>query len=225
MDAKRYQARERARALARASIARGDATGWFEQLYQQASGELSNVPWADREGHPLLVDWLAEHRALVAGRRALVVGCGLGEDAEELARAGAAVCAFDIAPTAVEWCRRLWPNSSVRYEVGDLLALPREWVGAFDFVLEIYTLQALPAELRAPGMAAMASTLAPGGHLLAISRARELTDPPGELPWPLTRPELEQFAQLGLTQSEFADITTADDPPTRHWRARFTRAS
>lgn len=223
MDAQRYDARERARALARAAIARGDATGWFEELYQQAAGQVGNVPWADGEGHPLLVEWLALEPARVAGRRALVVGCGLGEDAEQLARAGAQVLAFDVAPTAVDWCRKLWPGTSVRYEVGDLFALPPQWRGAFDFVLEIYTLQALPAQFRAAGMAAMAAALAPGGQILAISRAREATDPPGELPWPLTRDELAQFGRLGLAQRAFEDITSAGDPPTRHWRACFER--
>lgn len=223
MDAQRYDARERARALARAAIARGDATGWFEELYQQAAGEVGRIPWADREGHPLLREWLAFEPARVAGRHALVVGCGLGEDAEELARAGAQVCAFDVAPTAVEWCRRLWPDSTVRYAAQDLFALPHAWRGAFDVVLEIFTLQALPQELRARGMEAMANALAPGGELLAISRAREANEPLGELPWPLTREELLGFSQLGLVQREFDDIATAGDPPTRHWRARFER--
>ncbi len=225
MDAQRYDAREQARALARAAIARGDATGWFEELYQQAAGKVGRIPWADREGHPLWREWLADQRARVAGRRALVVGCGLGEDAEELARAGAQVCAFDVAPTAIDWCRKLWPGSAVRYEVSDLFALPLQWRGAFDFVLEIYTLQALPQELRSRGMAAMANTLAPGGDLVAISRAREAREPLGELPWPLTRDELLEFTQLGLALREFTDLTAAGDPPTRHWRARFERAT
>src|SRR5215472_10485502 len=57
--------------------------------------------------------------------RALVVGCGLGDDAEELARLGMQVVAFDVASAAVESARRRFPASTVRYEVADLLAPPR----------------------------------------------------------------------------------------------------
>ena len=44
--------------------------------------------------------------------------------------------------------------------------------GAFDLVVEIITVQALPEELRAPATAAIAATVAPGGTLL-----RRLGDP------------------------------------------------
>ena len=37
MDQGRFDARERAREIARASLARGDATGWFEELYREAA--------------------------------------------------------------------------------------------------------------------------------------------------------------------------------------------
>jgi 2-polyprenyl-3-methyl-5-hydroxy-6-metoxy-1,4-benzoquinol methylase len=224
MDEQRYSARERARALAKESLSQGDALGWFEKLYREADGASSRVPWADREGHPLLREWLAEHGASLRGARALVVGCGLGEDAEELARAGAQVSAFDVAPTAVAWCTRLWPNSSVEYSTANLLAPPPSWRAAFDFVLEIYTLQALPAELREQAARNMAQCVGPGGRLLAISRAREPAEPLGELPWPLVRSEVERFTEFGLRAVRLEDLASAGDPPTRHWRALFQRA-
>jgi 2-polyprenyl-3-methyl-5-hydroxy-6-metoxy-1,4-benzoquinol methylase len=223
MDQQRFDARERARALARSSLERGDALGWFEEFYRGAGGETANIPWADRSGHPLLVEWLAAHPEAVGGKRALVVGCGLGEDAEELSRAGASVTAFDVAPTAVEWCRTLWPQSSVDFRVADLLAPPAEWGAAFDFVLEIYTLQALPGELRDAAKRSMSAFVAPAGALLAISRARAPEEPLGELPWPLVRAEIESFSSHGLRLAELDDLASAGDPPTRHWRAHFTR--
>ncbi len=223
MDEQRFNARERARALARSSLERGDALGWFEEFYRAAEGRTANIPWADRQGHPLLVEWLAAHPAAVHRRRAIVIGCGLGEDAEELSRAGASVTAFDLAPTAVEWCRALWPQSSVDYRVANLLDAPAEWNAAFEFVFECFTLQALPPELRAAATRAMSALVAPGGTLLAISRAREPDDPLGELPWPLVRAEIEAFAEHGLRLAELDDVASAGDPPTRHWRARFTR--
>jgi 2-polyprenyl-3-methyl-5-hydroxy-6-metoxy-1,4-benzoquinol methylase len=223
MDEQRYNARERARALARNSLERGDALGWFEEFYRAADGRTANIPWADRHGHPLLVEWLTAHPEAVRNQRAIVIGCGLGEDAEELSRAGARVTAFDVAPTAVEWCRALWPQSAVDYRVANLLEPPAQWRGAFEFVLEIYTLQALPSELRDAATRSMSDFLAPGGSLLAISRAREPDEPLGELPWPLVRTEIEAYAEHGLRVAELDDVASAGDPPARHWRARFTR--
>jgi protein-L-isoaspartate O-methyltransferase len=46
------------------------------------------------------------------GKRALVVGCGLGYDAEFLARLGYAVTGFDVAPTAIERAVRENPGSA-----------------------------------------------------------------------------------------------------------------
>lgn len=223
MDEQRYQARERARALAKTSLERGDALSWFEEFYREAKGDASRIPWADRSGHPLLVEWLASSGNNLRGKRALVIGCGLGEDAEELARAGASVCAFDLSPTAIEWCRRLWPASTVAYSVANLFEAPDEWTGAFDLVLEIYTLQALPRELLHSAARALTSFLAPTGELLVISRARERDEPLGELPWPLSREELGPFSQLGLRTLQLEDLASAGDPPTRHWRVRLRR--
>jgi 2-polyprenyl-3-methyl-5-hydroxy-6-metoxy-1,4-benzoquinol methylase len=76
---------------------------------------------ADLVPNPSLVSWLDEHE--LAGR-ALKVGAGLGDDAEELARRGLAVTAFDIAPTAVAWAKRRFPDSQVDYVVADVLAPP-----------------------------------------------------------------------------------------------------
>ncbi len=59
----------------------------------------------------------------------MIVGCGLGADAEFIAAWGYSTLAFDIAPTAVELARSRFPSSAVSYVPGDLLALPDEWVG------------------------------------------------------------------------------------------------
>ena len=113
--------------------------------------------------------WTAATGLRGEGRRALVVGAGLGFDAEHLAALGFATTAFDVAPTAVAMARERAPGSAVDYRVADLLDLPREWDGAFDLVVEIITVQALPEELRAPATAAIASTVAPGGTLFVVS--------------------------------------------------------
>ena len=103
-----------------ASLARGDATGWFEDLYATARAE-DDVPWADGGPNAQLVSWLEASRPPAEGRRALVVGAGLGDDAEALAAYGFATTAFDISPTAVEWARRRFPDSAVEYRQADAL--------------------------------------------------------------------------------------------------------
>jgi len=174
-------ARDTARKLAATYQAEGNHLGWFEPLYQNAAGESAAIPWADLKPNHNLTDWL-DANPIAPGARALVVGCGLGDDAEELSRRGLNVTAFDIAPTAVKWCRKRFPKSAVKYKVGNVLMLPEKWQASFDLIVEIYTLQVLPAELRPAAMQGLAGALAPDGKLLVVCRGREADDPKGAMP-------------------------------------------
>jgi len=71
------EARARARRLAQEALGRGDTTGWFETLYAAARGDPRDVQWADLRPNPGLEAWLDRPPKRAAGRRALVVGCGL----------------------------------------------------------------------------------------------------------------------------------------------------
>jgi ubiquinone/menaquinone biosynthesis C-methylase UbiE len=205
--------------FARDAIARGEPLAWFEELYAAAQDERE-IPWADRRPNPGLVEWLETHGGPQG--RALVVGSGLGDDAEALAARGLDVTAFDIAPTAIDWSRRRFPASPVDYRVANLFELPAEWEGAFDFVFEAFTLQALPLDLRPAAATAIAGTLAPGGTALVIARGRDEDEPLGELPWPLTRTELlHLFA--GLEQVQLEDYVDAE--PVRRFRLTLRRHS
>lgn len=216
---KRFTARE----LAASHLKRGDALGWFEALYAQADGDDARIPWADLRPHPGLIAWLDATRADGRDRRALKIGCGLGDDAEALAARGFAVTAHDISPTAVAWCRRRFPESPVDYQVMDLFRAPEAWRGAFDFVFEANTLQVLPPELRPDAVRAIASFVAPGGTLLIIARGRDPKDDRGSMPWPLLRKEVELFAAQGLTPDGFEDFMDEETPPVRRFRAVFRR--
>ena len=136
-----------ARQIAQEHLQAGDPLGWFEDLYSRAGEETTIIPWADLKPNPNLVDWLDQNRFTVSGR-ALAIGCGLGDDAEELARSGFTTTAFDISESAIMWCRRRFPLSSVSCVVADLLSAPADWEAKFDLVLESYTLQVLPSGLR-----------------------------------------------------------------------------
>src|SRR4051812_20591736 len=136
-------ARSKVKALAHESLATGDALAWFDRVYEEAAGATDAVPWADLAPNPALVSWLGPAWEADSAR-VLVVGCGLGDDAEHFASFGAHVPAFDLSPKAVAWCMHRFPSSRVRYEVADLLAPPPGYRGAFDLVFEAYTIQSLP---------------------------------------------------------------------------------
>jgi SAM-dependent methyltransferase len=213
--------RSRARALARDAIARGSALEWFETLYREADTGTATVPWADLVPNPHLVAWLEANPTL--GGRALDVGSGLGDNAEELARRGMDVVAFDIAATAVARTRERFPDSRVRYLVANLLDPPAEWHAAFDLVVETYTLQVLPAVERGAAVRALRALVAPGGTLLVIARGREPAEPEGAMPWPLTRAEIEAIADPRLELLACEDFLDAEEPPVRRFRATFGR--
>jgi len=175
------------------------STSWFEPLYEAAGDDPSRVPWARLAPRSTLLRWADARAGAGSGRSAVVVGAGLGDDAEELARRGFAVTAFDIAPSAVAWARRRFPGSSVDYVVADLAAPPEAWAGAFDLVLESYTLQSVPADLRARLVPSVAGLVAPGGTLVVVAIVRERGEPAGDgPPWRLTYDELAAFERLGL---------------------------
>jgi SAM-dependent methyltransferase len=215
--------RQVARRAARAAAA-GDAVGWFERLYVDAAGDPDEIPWADYRPHPDLVSF-AEETGLEGDRSpALVIGTGLGDDAEYLAGRGFAVTAFDVARTAVDWARRRFPDSPVSYEVADLFAAPDEWRQAFSFVFEANTVQALPLggdEPRRRALQAIAATVAPGGRLLVIQRGRDEDEPVAAIPWPLARSELDVLASQGLRELRFDDFV--DRGGQRRFRVLYER--
>jgi len=167
--------RARARQLARESIDQGDVTNWFEQLYAESERDGFPISWVDLAPNPYLVDWLRKHPT--PRRRALVVGCGYGDDAELLEARGLDVVAFDVAPSAIDRCRARFAESRVGYGVVDVLRPPAAWTAAFDFVFEAYTVQVLPGEARATCAHAIGGFVAPGGTLLVVARSRGEQDP------------------------------------------------
>ncbi len=202
--------RAHARELARESIARGNVTSWFEQLYAESERDGFAISWVELAPNPYLVDWLSRHPGLPG--RALVVGCGYGDDTELLAGEGLEVVAFDVAPTSI-----------VRYEVADVLQPPAAWSAAFDFVFDAYTVQVLVGEARATCARSIGGFVATGGSLLVIARSRGDRDPEGLMPWPLTRAELDEFAVPGLALARLDEIVEPGDPPVPRFVAEFSR--
>ena len=150
-------------------------------------------------------------------------GCGLGDNAEALAGAGAETTAFDLSENAIVWAKRRFPDTRVDYRTADLFDPPPEWRGAFDLVHECYTLQALPNALLPEAGRALASFLKPGGRLLVIARSRPNPAAPEGPPWPLARKDIEALAANGLSLEACEELTPAGEPA--HWRAIYRRAA
>jgi SAM-dependent methyltransferase len=208
--------------LAQAAVAAGDATGWFEQLWSKGRAGEIPVPWDTGQAHPLLAEWIGAREAAGPAQRAVVVGCGLGADAELVATRGFDTVAFDVSPSAIELARERHPDSPVKYEQADLFELNEQWHQAFGLVVDVYTVQALPVSLRHQATAAVADLVAPSGTLLLLMSAQDDdTDSQGP-PWPLSRRDIDAFGSQGLTPVKverlpFRTMTSS------HWRAEFTR--
>jgi SAM-dependent methyltransferase len=215
---------EHVRRLAAESLAADDPTGWFERLYAAAEEGEAVVPWNRGTPHRMLVEWARTRDLDGAGRRALVVGCGVGDDAEYVAAFGFGTVAFDVADTAVRTARRRFPDSDVQYLTADLLDPPAHWREAFDLVVESQTVQALPDPPRREAITRVGHMVRPGGTLVVIAAARHEEDRPGQgPPWSLTRAEIETFAAAGLRPVRIEDVHDADRPTVRRWRAEFRR--
>jgi SAM-dependent methyltransferase len=216
--------RERARELAAEFTERGDMFGWFDAFYKEAGGNNEQIPWADLEPNPYFRKWAEDIRLNGAGRNALVIGCGLGDDARYLNDLGFKVTGFDISPTAIEWAKRLSEDSDIRFEVMDLFEPHRGWIASFDFVLEIYTIQPLPMEMRERVIDSVAAFVAEGGELVVVTRGREDDEEPVQLPWPLSRKDLSRFETHGLKQTDFRIMDGDESPPIPRWVVQYRKA-
>jgi SAM-dependent methyltransferase len=195
--------------LAHDYLEKGNPTGWFEPLYARADISGTGVPWIKLAPNPFLVGWLAEERIQGGGREALVVGCGMGDDAEALAGRGFAVTAFDISPSAIRLCHEHFPISIVTYLNADLFAPPEDWQGRFDLVVEVITVQALPPILQETALAQITTFVAPGGQLFIFTKPRAR--------WPslgAPRSTLNLIDRSGFTPLWTQEAPRGPSPPT-----------
>ena len=221
MDEKLAEVRARLLKLSEAAEVDGEPLRWFEELYAGAGRDSEEIPWAKMEANPKMVEWIAQ-RPEITGR-ALVVGCGLGDDAEWLSVAGFDVTAFDLSQSSIDWCRERFPQSSVNYCVGDMLKPEGEWFEAFDLVIEIHILQAIPDPIRDTAASNLPKFLNNGGHLLCIGRllTERIPDEPSP-PWPLSRVWLNGRFQM-LNQLSFSRFVIEETPTIDRYVATWNR--
>ena len=116
------------------------------------------------EINPLRLDYI-DHRAALAGKKVLDVGCGGGILSESMARYGAEVMGIDMgeAPLQVANLHKLESGVEVEYRRITAEALAEEMPGAFDIVTCMEMLEHVPDP--ASVIAACARMVKPGGQV------------------------------------------------------------
>lgn len=223
MSFETHDARERTKELAAEYLEKGDATGWFEALYREAAGDNERIPWADLTPNKFFVRYAEKNGLRGNNRKALVVGCGLGDDARFLHELNFRVTAFDISPTAIEWARRIHRDTDIKFVLADLFNPPKDWYQAFEFVLEVYTIQPLPLEMRVQTIDAIANFARLKGNLVVVTRGREDDEIPLELPWALSRRDLSRFETNGLKPIRFEEMLGDEEEPIKRFVVEYEK--
>ena len=213
------EVRRRLRQMSDAAASTDDPLSWFEELYSSARGDDNWIPWSDGSPNPFVVDW-------AIGKppgRALVVGCGLGEDAVFLDNIGWDVVAFDLSHPAIKWAKERYGKADVEWVVADLLDPPNDWFDKFELVLEVHILQAIPEDVRKDAAKKLPLFVANGGNLVCIGRLDEDGTPHDGPPWPLKQHFIESVG-LNLGQMSIKKATLPDDDPsTVRFRASWRK--
>ncbi len=173
---------------------------FFESVYENADhDDLSSIPWATLAPNVCLEKHLSQ-KGQVSGKKALVIGCGLGDDALILEKYGYEVDALDISPSAIALAKKRHPDSKVDFHVADIYDMPSSSVGKYDFVYEGLTIQSLPPSDRENLVGIIASLVAKEGELFVYAHSQDDTDNYGGPPWPLYEDEFMLFEKEGLEQ-------------------------
>lgn len=151
-----------------------DAASWWDVFYADRSRP---VPFFVAKPDENLVAYL--DRGLLAGGRALDLGCGPGRNALQLASRGFEVDGVDLSPAAVAWAEERArgrgvgeagvgegeTGARVRFHCGDAFALVgTELTGPYDLVYDSGCFHHLPPHRRVSYLALLDQVLAPGGH-------------------------------------------------------------
>ena len=201
-----------------------DPTGWFDSIYKSANGDHTKVFWADLEPSPYLVSWLEKNPINKPSKRACVIGCGVGDDAEALSEFGFEVTAFDISVTAIELCKNRYKDTKVNYVVADLFDYPKEWFEKFNVVYECNTIQVLPGDYRIKARIAMSSLICKDGYILVSCRSRNQGEKENSIPLPLTKCEMDEFVNSDkLKEISFLAYDDEQIPSVPHFFGIYQR--
>ena len=205
-------------------------TGWFDSIYTNAQGDYKAVFWADLEPSPYLIKWLKknpvflENTPLLKQKKAIVIGCGVGDDAEALNEFGYEVIGFDISKEAIRLCKSRYPNSKVTYLVADLFDYDKQWLKNFDVVYECNTIQVLPGKYRIKARKAISNLLKVNGHAIVSCRSRKKGEQENDIPLPLDLDEINKFVRDdNLQEISFLAYNDTQVPSIPHFFAVYKR--
>ena len=177
------------------------STNWFEDLYKSNYLEDEKIPWANMEQNIHLKNYVKENSSR---GRALVIGCGLGDDAILLDSVGFDVVAIDISKSAINWCKeRFKDNHNVDFIVQDIFELKDNFIDTFDFVFEFRTIQSLPIEYRQKIIKAISSTVKTNGKILVLTNTRNENQIIQGPPWPLSISDIKLFEKNNMKELSF----------------------
>ncbi|MDQ7061761.1 MAG: class I SAM-dependent methyltransferase [Sulfurimonas sp.] len=175
------------------------ASAWFNNLYEEHKNNHENIPWAKLKVNPLLETYLkaaSEHKG-----KALVIGCGLGDDAKALEVAGFEVIAIDVSQVALDLAQERFSDSKIIFEKQDIFDMPKKYEEYFDFIFEAFTIQSLPRKFRQKMIQSISQSLCKKGKILVVAHKKEhdFNGPP----WPLEKHEIDLFKTSGLEEISF----------------------
>jgi SAM-dependent methyltransferase len=141
------------------------ATGYMRPMNWDECYRNGEVFWDKGAPAPAMKQYLA-HQAVDG--RALVPGCGRGNEVALAVEHGLDAMGLDIAPTAVAEARALYPYLAERFMTGSLFDPPEEMRGTYDVVLEHTCMSGLTPALRADYRRGIDLTLRRGGLLIGM---------------------------------------------------------
>ena len=170
------------------------------------------------------MSWLEKNPIDKPSKRACVIGCGVGDDAEALSKFGFEVTAFDISVTAIELCKNRYKDTKVNYVVADLFDYPKEWFEKFNVVYECNTIQVLPGDYRIKARIAMSSLICKDGYILVSCRSRNEGEKENAIPLPLTKGEMDEFVNSDkLKEISFLAYDDEQIPSVPHFFGIYQR--
>ncbi|WP_121626888.1 class I SAM-dependent methyltransferase [Poseidonibacter antarcticus] len=201
-----------------------EPSAWCDSIYTNAQGDYKAVFWADLEPSPYLVQWLENNKKDLKKKKAIVIGCGVGDDAQAISDYGYDVIAFDISPEAINLCKKRYPNTKVTYLVADLFDYDKKWLENFDLVYECNTIQILPEKYRIKARKAISNLVSKNAYALVSCRCREKNEKEDEIPLPLDYEEINKFVtEDKLKEISFKAYNDSQIPSVPHFFAVYKK--
>ena len=195
---------------------------FFENIYKESQGDEDKVPWAEMQTDKYLAEYLEMN---LGEGKAIVIGCGLGDDAAALEEAGFDVTAIDISETAIQWAKERYDYTDINFFVQDIFELPSDMLAQYDFIFESRTIQSLPLEFRNRIIEAISSLMSSRAKALVIANGKQEGEKFDGPPWPLEYNELRLFENHGCNELEFSIFESDNKASKLMFRALYQKQS